>query len=291
MLYKIKNQLWYLEEGSQLDNICALKIKKVIVPETDTGFQKIMILETAYSGRVLILDDIIQLEEGPEEQIYHEIIAHLPIFLLPKPPQKVLIIGGGDAGAAREILKHKTIKKVTLVEIDPMVINLCQKYLPKISKGAFKDKRLEIIIGEGAEFVKSRLEEEYDAVIIDSNDPVGPSKIIHQKNFYENIYRILKKPGIAIQQTELFTLQLAKLKYQTTFRKMKKIFDEAKIIQSPNINYLNSFTLGAKSKRALLKDFRKRTEVNFKKSGLKTNWFSPEISFELYPYFKRRIKK
>ena len=109
----------------------------MIVPETDTGFQKLMILETDRFGRVLVLDGIVQLTEE-DEGIYHEWIAHWPIFALNRPAKHVLIIGGGDCGVAREVLRHKSVEKVTMVEIDRMVCDLaastCRRFAPACTR-------------------------------------------------------------------------------------------------------------------------------------------------------------
>lgn len=160
-------------------------------------FQQIDIVESKGLGKVLLNDGLFMLSEA-DEFIYHEMIAHVPMFVHPSP-KRVLIIGGGDGGTAREVLKHAVIK-VVMVEIDEMVVNACREYIPSVSC-AMNDPRLEIIIADGVKYA-AETREKFDIVIIDSTDPIGPATPLFDSAFYQNVSKILTDDGIMISQAE-----------------------------------------------------------------------------------------
>ncbi|MGA2142913.1 MAG: hypothetical protein ABSG94_10895, partial [Brevinematales bacterium] len=165
--------LWFYED-LYTDITYGFKVNKVLLHSMDTGYQEMMILETERLGRVLILDGVVQLTEE-DEGIYHEWITHWPLFSLLKPAANILIIGGGDGGVAREALRHKSVKSVTLVEIDELVIKKCREFMPSVSGDIWDDRRLHLVIGDGALVIKS-MKGKCDVVIIDSTDPIGPAQ-------------------------------------------------------------------------------------------------------------------
>lgn len=160
--------------------------------------QRVEIVETAGHGRMLLLDGIVMLTER-DEFIYHEMIAHVPLFVHPRAG-KVLIIGGGDGGTAREVLKHRSVERVVLVEIDVAVVEASREFLPKVS-GALDDPRLDLVIGDGIGYA-AETNERFDIVIVDSTDPVGPGVGLFGRPFYDHIVRILTPQGILITQAE-----------------------------------------------------------------------------------------
>lgn len=167
----------------------AIKAGKVLFSK-QSDFQKVEIFESESSlGRVLTLDDLMMTTEG-DEYHYHEMIAHIPM-MQHKNPESVLVIGGGDGGTVREVLKHKTVKKVVLCEIDGMVIDSCKEFLPTISCG-LSDPRVEIKVEDAIEFIKDK-KNEYDIVLIDSTDPIGPGEGLFTDEFYTNVKNSLKK--------------------------------------------------------------------------------------------------
>ena len=161
-------------------------------------YQRIKIYETANLGRLLMLDDIIQLTEF-DEYAYQEMMTH-PALLVHPNPEKVLIIGGGDGGVAREVARHKTVKHIDQCEIDGEVVELCRKYIPSTACG-FDDKRMHLTIGDGLEFVKQR-KNEYDVIIVDSTDPIGPGEVLFGREFYESVHAALKADGVVASQSE-----------------------------------------------------------------------------------------
>jgi spermidine synthase len=163
-----------------------------------SDFQKIEVYKTQAMGRVLILDGCFMVTES-DSFIYHEMLVH-PAMSAVRTPSRVLVIGGGDGGAVTEIVKYPCVESVTLCEIDPMVISTCRKYFPEISSG-LDDPRVTIATQDGADFV-ARRSSEFDLVLVDSTDPVGPGEALFRKSFFESVKNSLRKGGAAVFQTE-----------------------------------------------------------------------------------------
>lgn len=176
----------------------AIKAGKVLVSK-QTPFQKLEIFETESElGRVLTLDDLMMTTEG-DEYHYHEMIAHIPM-LNHKCPKSVLVIGGGDGGTVREVLKHDTVEKVVLCEIDGDVIEYSKKFLPTIAC-QLDNPKVEILVEDAIEYIKGK-ENEFDVVLIDSTDPMGPGEGLFTDEFYSNVKKSLKEGGIMVAQSE-----------------------------------------------------------------------------------------
>lgn len=164
----------------------------------ESRFQKVDIVRTVTHGAILLNDGRMMLSEK-DEFIYHEMIAHVPLFVHPLP-KRVLVIGGGDGGTVREVLRHKSIERVVMVEIDELVVNACRKHIPSVSC-ALDDPRLELRIEDGVRYV-SDTKETFDVVLIDSTDPVGPAEPLFNKAFYKNVASLLGSGGIMVSQSE-----------------------------------------------------------------------------------------
>ena len=176
----------------------AIKAGKILVSK-QTPFQKLEIFETESAlGRVLTLDDLMMTTEG-DEYHYHEMIAHVPM-MHHKDPKSVLVIGGGDGGTVREVLKHDTVERVVLCEIDGDVVEECKKYLPTIAC-QLDNPKVEVLVEDAIEYIKDK-EDEFDIVLIDSTDPMGPGEGLFTDEFYNNVKRSLKKGGIVAAQSE-----------------------------------------------------------------------------------------
>lgn len=147
-------------------------------------------------GTILWLDNICNVTER-DEFIYHEMIVHVPMLTHPDP-RRVLIIGGGDGGSAREVLKHPNLEKAVMVDIDGDVVEACRKYMPGLSNGAFEDPRLELIIGDGIQYVKDAADGSFDVIIVDSTDPMddSPGAVLFTDEFYSNCKRALSENGV-----------------------------------------------------------------------------------------------
>lgn len=151
-------------------------------------------------GRVLLLDDVIQCTER-DEFAYQELIAMIPLCSHPNP-ERVLIVGGGDGGVAREVVKHPRVKEVYQVEIDGRVVELSKQFLPFMAKG-FDSPKMNLTIGDGFEFMKNH-KEEFDVIITDSSDPVGPAISLFQESYFELMKKALKPGGIICSQGSNF---------------------------------------------------------------------------------------
>ena len=212
-----------------------LAIRRTIVGQ-DTMFQQMQIVETAAYGRALVLDGVVQTTEG-DEFIYHEMMTHVPIMAHPNP-RRVLIIGGGDGGIAREVLRHPTVEHVTMVEIDPAVIAVCRRYLPSICGRAFDDQRLELIVDDGAKFVRTT-RDRFDVAIIDSTDPIGPATVLFATEFYRNVARVLRRPGILVRQTGSTFLQPREL--PEAYRRLRRVFPVVRPYVAAIPTYIGGF--------------------------------------------------
>ena len=146
------------------------------------------------------LDNVVNVTET-DEFVYHEMIVHAPMNIHPNPT-RVLIVGGGDGGAAREVLKHSGLTKFVMIDIDEVVVNACKRYLPSLNDGAFDDPRLELIIGDGIDYVMKAEDNSFDFIIVDSTDPTpdGCGEVLFTDEFYRNCLRILDNGGILANQ-------------------------------------------------------------------------------------------
>jgi len=164
--------------------------------QADSAFQSIHIFQNRLFGRVLTLDGVVQTTEA-DEHLYHEMLVHVPLFSLDTPAE-ILIIGGGDGGTAREVLKHP-VARVTMVEIDGAVIEACRTHMPGLSAGAFDDARLDLIVGDGIAYVQET-DRRFDAILIDSTDPAGPGEPLFSDAFYAAAAQRLTPDGLVVAQ-------------------------------------------------------------------------------------------
>ena len=237
-------------------------------------FQKFEIFETAKFGRIFFLDGLTQCSTM-HEYVYHEMLAHPAFFYHPKP-EKILIIGGGDGGVLREVVKYQTVKEIFLVDIDEMVTKVSKKYLPSLSNGAFRDKRLKIFFEDALNFIK-KYTDYFDIIINDLTDPTGVSLNLWSNAFYKDIFHALKENGIASFQTAYLNERFAK----RARGEIQKVFPYYKMHKA----YVGSFpfdehtfSLGSKHidfTTFTLQEARKK----FKKLHLQTKYYSPEIHF------------
>jgi spermidine synthase len=251
-------------------------IKGKPIYKKKTPYQDLRVYDTPRFGRMLTLDSAIQTTEK-DEFIYHEMLTHPPLLTCPNP-KNVLVIGAGDGGVVREALKHK-VKKVFLVEIDDEVIQTSQKYLPSISDGAFRqNKRLKIIIDDGAKFIR-QTKEKFDVVIIDSPDPIGVAKVLFSEKFYRDIFSILTDKGMIVRQAGSTVLQGGELKQN--YRLLKRIFPYVSVHVAAIPTYIGGFFsfLTASRKYSPEEASYKAIASKYRKLGLKTKYYNPEIHF------------
>ncbi len=165
---------------------------------SESKFQRIDVFESVAFGRMLVLDGVLMLTEK-DEFIYHEMIVHVPLAVHPDP-KNVLIIGGGDGGAVRELCRYPHVERIDLVEIDRDVVDVCKQYLPFVAC-SFDDKRVKVHYEDGLRFIR-RFSDEYDVIIVDSTDPFGPGEGLFTKEFYGNCFKALHDDGILVNQHE-----------------------------------------------------------------------------------------
>lgn len=234
-------ELWFTEKQTPALGItCA--INKTLHREKSI-YQDIAVIDTVQFGRMLVLDGMVMTTEK-DEFVYHEMISHVALFTHPNP-QRVLVVGGGDGGAIREILKHKTVSEAVLAEIDERVIEVSKEYLPSISSG-LGDVRVNIQVADGIKHVEEH-ENYYDVILVDSTEPIGPAEGLFAKQFYQSIYRSLKDDGIMVAQTESPFVNADLIK--KVFQDIKQIFPITKLYQASIPTYpsgLWTFTLGSK---------------------------------------------
>lgn len=193
---KRTRDVWFTERDDKI----ALSLKHDgKLYDVKSPFQRVEVYNTQAYGNMLTLDGMVMTSEK-DEYVYHEMISHVPLLTL-KDPKRVLIIGGGDGGTAREVLKHNYLEEVVMVEIDEKVIEACKLHLPSISS-SLDDPNLNLIVADGIEYVKNTADGTFDLVIVDSTDPVGPAEGLFTVDFYKEVHRILTPNGIMVTQSE-----------------------------------------------------------------------------------------
>jgi len=282
------SKIWFYETLFPLARL-GLKVKKTLVSNKSL-YQEIRVLDTYEFGRALVLDGVVQTTEA-DEFIYHEMLTHLPLLSHPRP-ERVLIIGGGDGGILREVLKHP-VKEVFLVEIDEKVIKYSKTYLGSICGNSFEDRRANIVIDDGANFIR-KCEGNFDVAIIDSSDPAGPASVLFSSEFYRNAFNALTPgEGIFVQQTGSTFLQPKELPY--VYKRLKKIFPFVAAFLAAVPTYIGGFfglVLASKGINPL-KVRLSEIEKKYKKFRLNTKYYTPQIhfsSFVLPTYIKDRLE-
>lgn len=250
-------------------------------------FQTVEVVETTGHGRLLLIDGMTMVSER-DEFVYHEMIAHPALFLHPKP-RRVLVIGGGDGGTVREVLRHKSVERCVLVEIDGLVVEASKKYIPSTA-GALSDPRARVLIQDGVRFV-AETAERFDVVIVDSTEPFGPAKELFGPAFYKDVRRILTEDGIVVSQAGSPFYEIATIK--NLVRIMRPIFPVVEACLFNNLTYpggLWAFTFATKGLKSV-KDF---DPARVSKSGIPLRWYNPEIhaaAFALPEFLKQEVAK
>src|SRR5487761_2443545 len=182
-----------------------------------SAFQDIVIFESASHGRVMVLDGVVQITEA-DEFVYQEMLAHVPL-LAHGAPENVLVIGAGDGGVLRRVLQHRSVRRAVMVEIDGEVIRLSKQFLPGIAGDAWSDPRAEVIVGEGIDYVQRAPDAAFDAIIVDSTDPIGVGEVLFTDAFYQNCARILGSRGLVVNQCGVPFMQADELRETSARRR------------------------------------------------------------------------
>ncbi|MFN3626984.1 polyamine aminopropyltransferase [Parvibaculum sp.] len=242
--------------------------------EEETEHQHLVIFDNALFGRMMALDGITQVTER-DEFIYHEMMTHVPILAHGRV-KNVLIIGGGDGGILREVVRHKSVEHVTMVEIDPAVTDFCKVQLPGISAGAFDDPRLDLVFADGAKFVEET-GRKFDVIIVDSTDPVGPGEVLFRESFYRAAAGCLAPGGVIVTQNGVPFMQGAELK--GTIEKFRRIFKVASCYLATIPTYVGGpMAMGWGTNDETLKQVPlAELESRFAAAGFATRYYTPEV--------------
>lgn len=241
--------------------------------ERRTDHQHLLIFHNAKFGRVMTLDGVVQTTER-DEFYYHEMLAHVPLFAH-GDARRVLIIGGGDGGLLREVVKHREVEHVTQVEIDDAVVEMSRTYLPNHSQGAFDDPRFHLVIADGAEFMRA-CDERYDVIMVDSTDPIGPGEALFSAEFYRNCARCLGDSGVLVTQNGVPFMQLDEVKQ--TARAFRSIFEDWHFYGVAVPTYVGGImTLGwATRNPALRTQSHEELAARYRDAEVRTRYYNPE---------------
>jgi spermidine synthase len=274
-------EVWFTERQTA-DVSLGLRIRTVLWQER-TAYQELMVAETEAFGRMLALDGAVQTTER-DEFFYHEMIAHVPLTVHPRP-RRVAVIGGGDGGVVREILRHPDIEAAHLVEIDERVVAAADRFFPALS-ASLKDRRATVEFVDGIRWMEEQARGplEWDVVIVDSTDPVGPATGLFGEAFYRTVHDALSPDGILVAQTESPVLQADLI--QRTQANLRRVFPIVRLYLAPVPTYPSgwwSFSLASK----------RPTPEDARPLRLETRYWTPEVqraAFVLPPMVQRLVQ-
>lgn len=262
--------------------------------EDKTEHQHLIIFENRFFGRIMALDGVIQTTEK-DEFIYHEMLTHVPILAHGKV-KRVLIIGGGDGGMLREVLRHKSVEQVTMVEIDRAVVDLCRQWLPNHSAGAYDDPRVNLVIEDGVRFVNNTgiADNSFDVIISDCTDPIGPGEVLFSSEFYRGCKRLLTDKGIFVAQNGVPFMQLNEVK--TTAHRLASCVSDLHFYSAAVPTYacgIMTFAWGTDDHEARHIPLVE-LEARFALSGITTGYYTPAVhqaAFALPRYIETAISE
>ena len=279
-------ELWFSEKHTPSVKFSIQVDRQLYCGQSE--FQRIDIFDSKEFGRFLTLDGFMMLTEK-DEFIYHEMMVHIPMAVHPAA-KKVLIIGGGDGGAIRELVRYPLVEHIDLVEIDELVVEVCKKHLPQTAC-CFNDERVTVHYQDGLKFIR-RCENEYDLIIVDSTDPFGPGEGLFTKEFYGNCYKALKEDGIMVNQHEsAFYLDDA-VAMQRAHKRIVESFPISRVYQAhiptyPSGHWLFGF---ASKKYHPIEDLK---AVKWNAMGFKTRYYNTQLhvgAFALPNYVEELLK-
>jgi spermidine synthase len=259
-----------------------------VLYERDTGHQHIVLFENSRFGRVLMLDGATQVTTG-DEFVYHEMMVHVPILAHGRV-RRVLVVGGGDGGIAREALKHD-VERLIQVEIDRAVVDFSREYLPEVSAGAYDDPRMELIVADGMDYVASP-GGRFDVIVVDSTDPQGPGAVLFSERFYRAAKDRLEPGGILVTQNGVPFLQPDEL--VSTMTHFGRLFADASCYLAVIPTYIGGFmALGWGSDDASLRAVPlDMLRARFAEARLDTRYYTPEVhvaAFALPRFIAARV--
>ncbi|HEY4944250.1 MAG TPA: polyamine aminopropyltransferase [Rhizomicrobium sp.] len=262
------------------------------IVEEKSQFQRIKIFDSVANGRVMVLDDIVQITTR-DESAYAEMLTHLPLFEHGKA-KRVMIVGGGDLSIADEALKHKSVGEVVLVDIDGRVVELCREHFSQINAKAFKDKRLKIEIADAFEYLgRPENKGRFDLIVADRPDPVGPGKALFGETFYDRVRNALRPAGFATFQTGVPFYQPWEI--TEALEELAEFFPQSGLYLTVVPSYIGGFmalSWAGKGKKLGTPAGIRKAAAAFRKSRIKTDYYNAEThaaSFALPQWIKRLV--
>jgi spermidine synthase len=269
------NERWIAETlFDELGFRMTFKVKKVLY-EMHTEHQNLVLFEQPFFGKMLMLDGATQITKK-DEFIYQEMMSHVPLFAH-GGARDVLIVGGGDCGIAEEVLKHKSVRRLTQVEIDPAVVEFAKEHFPEFTRPVFADKRFENVIDDGMKYV-TRTQRRFDVIIVDSTDPQGPGKVLFSHKFYAACKRCLSTGGVMVTQNGVPIFQPAEL--ASSVAKFRKLFADGACYVAAIPTYIGGhMAMGwATDNRRLRQTPVKTIAARYRKAGaFSTKYWTPEV--------------
>ncbi|MBF4693060.1 polyamine aminopropyltransferase [Fusibacter ferrireducens] len=280
-------ELWYTEKHTNTVNF-SIQVKRHFYSES-SPFQQIDFFESKEFGTFFTLDGLMMVNEK-DEFVYHDMITHVPMATHPDI-KRVLVIGGGDGGTVRELTRYKHIEKIDMVEIDEMVVRACQKYLP-ITANQLTDPRVTLYFEDGLKFIQGKVAE-YDLILVDSTDPIGPGEGLFSMAFYTDCFKALTETGILINQHESPYYPNYAREMKRSHDKIKKIFPISKVYQFHMPTYPSGHWLFGFASKSLdpIKDFKKEKWEAF---GLETKYYNTDLHtgcFALPTFVKKLLEE
>ena len=265
------------------------KIKRILY-SGKTKYQSVEIIETESLGASLILDGKTQSAQV-DEHVYHESLVY-PAMLFHPNPRNVFIGGGGEGATLRRVLLNSDVDRVMMIDLDREVVDICRKYLPGHSQGAFDDPRLQLVIADGAEYV-SKTKQRFDIIIVDSPDPLGPGTSLFSDTFYHDCHRCLIPGGVLVTQNGVPFVQAEELR-KSANRLSNHFTDVAFFRASVPTYYGGDMTFGWATDDATLRTISiSQLRTRFSQENLDTRYYSPEIhvaAFAIPPWIKKILK-
>lgn len=263
-------EMWFSDEHTDHVKLSIRVDRQLFSAQSE--FQRIDVLESREFGRILVADGDLMLTEK-DEFIYHEMISHVPMAVHPNV-ERVLVIGGGDGGVVRELIKYDTIETIDVVEADPLMVEVCRKYFPQIAS-SLSDPRVSIFHEDGLRFVRSKTDA-YDLIIIDSPNPFGSNEGLFTKEFYGNCYNALHEDGIMINQNESPFYAEEAFQCQRMHKRIIESFPISRIYQAHIPSYPSGHWLfGFSSKKYHPIDDLDGVKWNLR--GIRTKYYLPRL--------------
>lgn len=279
-------ELWFSEQHTNNVKL-SIRIDRHLY-QAQSEYQRIDIFESEEFGRFLTLDGYMMMTER-DEFIYHEMIVH-PAMAVHPNVRTVLVIGAGDGGVVRELIRYQTIEQIDVVEIDQMVVEACMQYLPQTAQ-SFQDKRVHLIYQDGLKYIR-KFEQAYDVIIVDSTDPFGPGEGLFTKEFYGNCYKALKEDGIMVNQHESPFYEEDAIAMQRAHKRIVDSFPLSRVYQAHIPTYPSGHWLFGFASKRYHPLFDQRTK-EWKALGLRTRYYNANLhqgAFALPNYVEELLK-